>query len=127
MTVDTSGKFNNKKIKIWLKWMKFGHFLGCHQIAERSFFIKGYQFPICARCSGVALGEIIALTCIWFLKIPLWVSLILLIPMLIDWSLQFFKILKSSNIRRFLTGILCGFGLTFIYYKIIVFIIHLLF
>ncbi|MBS5794738.1 MAG: DUF2085 domain-containing protein [Clostridiales bacterium] len=26
-----------------------------HQIPERSFFIKGYQMPICARCVGVII------------------------------------------------------------------------
>ncbi|MGG7175281.1 DUF2085 domain-containing protein [Clostridium neonatale] len=25
---------------------------GCHQLPDRSFFIRSYQFPICARCTG---------------------------------------------------------------------------
>ncbi|MBQ3473297.1 MAG: DUF2085 domain-containing protein, partial [Methanobrevibacter sp.] len=24
----------------------------CHRMHERSFFIKGHQFPVCARCTG---------------------------------------------------------------------------
>ena len=47
--------------KIWIKLMNLGDKIGCHQISERSFFIKGYQFPVCARCTGVFFGEIIAI------------------------------------------------------------------
>ncbi|MCB7430270.1 DUF2085 domain-containing protein, partial [Erysipelatoclostridium ramosum] len=32
----------------------FSH--SCHQKAERSFFIHGYQCPVCARCSGLYIG-----------------------------------------------------------------------
>lgn len=28
----------------------------CHQIAERSFFTAGRQWPVCARCAGIYLG-----------------------------------------------------------------------
>ena len=24
----------------------------CHRIPERSFFFRGHQFPVCARCTG---------------------------------------------------------------------------
>ena len=36
--------------------MKLGKSSGCHQRADRSFFWHGYQFPICARCTGVVSG-----------------------------------------------------------------------
>lgn len=69
--------------------MLLGHRMGCHQRPDRSFFFRGRQFPLCARCTGVLLG--------YFLAIPLYV----LVPadmdfclktaaiMLIDWLLQF--------------------------------------
>ena len=28
----------------------------CHQLPERSFFVDGYQFPVCARCTGLYLS-----------------------------------------------------------------------
>jgi hypothetical protein len=28
----------------------------CHQIAERSFHLFGYQFAVCSRCFGVYFG-----------------------------------------------------------------------
>ena len=33
-----------------------GNHSGCHQMPERSFFYKGKQFPVCARCTGVIIG-----------------------------------------------------------------------
>ena len=28
----------------------------CHQKPERSFFLEGHQFPVCARCTGLHLS-----------------------------------------------------------------------
>jgi uncharacterized membrane protein len=28
----------------------------CHQRPERSFFLDGHQFPVCARCTGLYLS-----------------------------------------------------------------------
>lgn len=46
--------------KQWIRLMEIGDSLGCHQMPERSFFISGYQFPVCARCTGVIISAIIA-------------------------------------------------------------------
>ena len=96
--------------------MRFGRFLGCHQRPERSFFIKKHQFPVCARCTGVYLGQIIALSLVFIIKIPWYIPPILLTPMGIDWSIQHFKKIESNNLRRFITGILGGFAIICIYY-----------
>ena len=50
---------DNQLLK-WIKYMKYGKILGCHQKPERSFFYKGYQFPVCARCTGVVISSIIS-------------------------------------------------------------------
>ena len=110
-------------MKVWIKLMNFGKRLGCHQMAERSFFLKGYQFPICARCTGVLIGEISAIICIFFVKIKWIYSILLLVPMGIDWGIQYLKICESTNIRRLVTGLLGGFGLTYIYYLLFVLVI----
>jgi hypothetical protein len=34
------------------------------------------------------------------------------VPLLIDWLLQRLSILPSTNIRRFATGLACGFAVT---------------
>jgi uncharacterized membrane protein len=98
--------------------MRFGEKMGCHQMADRSFFCKGYQFPVCARCTGVILGELIAIICLFFVKLEWWICLLFLVPMAVDWGLQFLRIVQSTNIRRLITGTLGGFGLTYIYYLI---------
>lgn len=108
----------------WYKLMEWGDKIGCHQMPERSFFFKGYQFPICARCTGVLIGELVALILLLCsIKIGFIVSLILLIPMGIDWGLQYLKILMSDNIRRLITGILGGVGMIYFYFNIIMLII----
>lgn len=99
------------KEKIWVKSMDVGHTLGCHQRPERSFFIKGYQFPVCARCTGVFASTIIALPMIIKKKLlPYNLATILAEVMLFDWTLQFCKIKESTNFRRLITGVIGGFG-----------------
>ena len=95
-----------KKDDIWFKLMNYGEKLGCHQMSERSFFIKGYQCPVCARCSGAMVSEVVAIICILIgLRIPLWVSFLLTAIMGIDWLIQRLKIIKSNNVNRFITGL----------------------
>lgn len=116
-----------KSFRIWLKLMDFGEKIGCHQMAERSFFFKGYQFPVCARCTGVLFGELVALILLLCsVKMNIILALALLIPMGIDWGLQHIKVLMSDNIRRLITGTLGGVGLTFVYFNMIILIIQFL-
>lgn len=107
----------NKNDRIWISLMNFGYRLGCHQMADRSFFFKGYQFPVCARCTGVILGEFMAIILIIFkLNINILFSIALLLIMGLDWFIQYINILESNNLRRVITGTLGGIGLTFVYY-----------
>ncbi|MDR1409108.1 MAG: DUF2085 domain-containing protein [Oscillospiraceae bacterium] len=81
----------------------------CHRIPERSFFFRGKQFPLCARCTGIAVGYIlgIASLVIWR-KMPLWAIAICILPMIIDGLLQNIWHIMSTNPRRFITGIVFG-------------------
>lgn len=96
--------------KAWITLMELGGKTGCHQLAERSFFAGGRQFPVCARCLGVYIGQLIAYVFCVFRRPNVFVSLAAAGAMLLDWLLQYKKILKSTNIRRLITGILGGFG-----------------
>lgn len=117
----------DRKDAIWIKCMEFGSRLGCHQMEERSFSFKGYQFPVCARCTGVILGEIIAVILMLFkVKINTYLCIAMLLIMGLDWFIQFLKIKESNNIRRLITGTIAGVGLTYIYYYIFKFLINLL-
>ena len=117
--------FNRKKI--WIKLMNFGSKMGCHQMPERSFFIKGHQFPVCARCSGAFLGEVIAVLLILLgINIDFIWATVLLFVMGADWFLQYINLIESNNTRRLITGISGGLGLSFIYYNLFVMIFYML-
>ncbi|MBQ6634207.1 MAG: DUF2085 domain-containing protein [Ruminococcus sp.] len=98
------------KIKLWIKLMNIGSRVwGCHQIPERSFFFRGWQFPICSRCTGIIIGESLGFTRI---KRPnaAKVCIVLMIPLIIDGLIQFKTEYESNNQKRFVTGLLFGYG-----------------
>lgn len=94
---------------------EIGNQSGCHQMSERSFHWKGHQFPVCARCTGVAIGQTFAVIVAFFKTVPLNVSIFLLSIMGFDWGIQELKIKESTNYRRLITGFCGGFGLFSIY------------
>ena len=102
-----------------------GDWLGCHQLPERSFFYKGVQFPLCARCTGVLIGQTIMLVISFTgIFIPFWAGFLLLSPMGIDWSLQYFAAKESTNMRRLISGFLGGCGYIAILAKLAMAIIN---
>ena len=99
------------KQQLHQRLMKAGKFCGCHQMPERSFFYHGYQFPVCARCTGVVLGQLVGyLTFAWFRLSWNGCSFFLFL-MFLDWYLQKMGLLSSTNPRRLITGLLCGYAL----------------
>ena len=117
--------------KLWFPFLKafnkIGEVSGCHQIPERCFKIKGYIFPLCARCTGVAVGQIICIILLIFnIKVSLITTILFLLIMGFDWLIQYVKILKSNNTRRFITGILGGFAVITIYYYLVIKLLKLL-
>lgn len=107
-----------------------GNHSGCHQRADRSFFYKGKQFPVCARCTGVLIGQLVAvLFAVFNVFFSNVVGFILLLTMGFDWFIQAVKIKESTNKRRLFTGILGGMGIMILYInifrKIVYFIKHL--
>ena len=94
---------------------KIGEASGCHRLPERSFFSNGHQFPVCARCTGVAIGQLSAIIFNAMKTIPLLISIAMLGIMGADWGIQEIGLKKSNNIRRLITGFLGGFGLFSIY------------
>lgn len=95
--------------------------MGCHQLPERSFFFRGKKFPVCARCTGVAIGQFSTIILFFFtININLFISMLFMLVMFIDWFVQYKFNIESTNGRRLITGILGGAGLTALYLKIIV-------
>jgi len=96
----------------------------CHRLPERSFFYKGKQFPVCARCTGVFLGRLLALALYWFLKPVWWVVVLCALVMFVDWFIQHIELLESTNVRRLITGILGGYAVLSVEIHVVVVVIR---
>ncbi len=84
----------------------------CHRRPDRSFFWKGKQFPVCARCTGLYLGYAVGV--VLALVMGSWVSyaaILLLTPLLLDSLTQYWQWRTSTNLLRFSTGLLGGIGI----------------
>lgn len=86
------------------------YFWICHRRADRSFFYKGKQFPVCARCTGIWLGYIFGIFLLILFVPTVWVALALFIPMSVDVLTQLLHWRTSTNLLRISTGILGGIG-----------------
>ena len=119
--------YSKNKEYIWLKLMYLGNSCGCHQIAKRSFNIKGYQFPICARCTGTWIGYVLSIGLYKYFMHSIFIDISFCLVMLLDWLVQRLKICESTNTRRLFTGTLCGYGFMNLFILLIVKIIHIIF
>lgn len=90
--------------------------LSCHRIPDRSFhFIWGVGGQ-CARCTGFWAGTLV-MAVILFLRRPpgnIVIGLLLLLPMALDGTYQYFWPYQSTNLLRILTGAAAGTGLAMI-------------
>jgi len=110
------------KIKTWAFFMRLGNRCGCHQREDRSFKIKGWQFPVCSRCTGILTGQIIGIILyLTKIRIPIYIGLLFLLVMFLDWFIQYKNIKESTNLRRFITGNLAGIAQISIPLEIIIF------
>lgn len=99
-----------KTEKRWIWWMEHTKkYCYCHQMPERSFFIQKYQFPLCARCTGIAIGYIVAFLVAPFHTFKISIAA-LMIPLIIDGTVQYFTPYESNNTKRVISGFLYGFS-----------------
>ena len=89
-------------------------FFGCHALHGRSFFWRGRQFPICARCTGELIGMIgggfLYGILGWY---PSWGwCIVFALPLIIDGTIQMKTTWLSNNPLRCITGIF--FGIAFL-------------
>ena len=87
----------------------------CHRLPERSFHIRGHQFPVCARCTGMYIGATAYLIYVQYVPITYTASmvvlgLLLITPAGIDGTTQALRLRKSNNHLRLVTGLLLGVG-----------------
>jgi len=131
VTVETN---SGKSIKVWIFLMRLGAITGCHQMNQRSLFFRGYQFPVCARCTGLFVGQTAGLVfallmagavshaALFDIKILGLCAGLSVMALGIDGFFQLKKIWVSTNVRRFVTGLFCGFFVCCFLVKVIMMI-----
>lgn len=86
-------------------------FVPCHRLPSRSLHICGKQFPVCTRCMAILLGYLaIPVLLSGNFYSPLYLGVLLNVPMLVDGYTQLKKWRESNNLLRFVTGLLSGIG-----------------
>lgn len=87
------------------------HITFCHRKPERSFFWKGKQFPVCARCTGIHIGYLtFPLFMFNVFTLNIWWTIALMLPTYIDGLTQAFLKRESNNFLRVTTGLMAGVG-----------------
>ena len=89
-------------------------FFGCHQMTSRSFKLRDYVFPICARCTGIYMGILLSVILGYYTKLYYFYP-IFMIPLIVDGIIQKKTNYRSNQFKRFLTGILFGPGFSLIF------------
>ena len=98
-----------RKVYEWL--MVVGCRTGCHQRSDRSFYWKGTKFPLCARCTGILVGYILTIPIYMFYKGNVGIYFVCCLPIAVDGFTQVLGWQTSTNRRRFVTGVLAGYGI----------------
>ncbi|MNX97087.1 hypothetical protein D3C86_1294370 [compost metagenome] len=84
------------------------YFWQCHRLSERSFFLDGRQFHLCARCTGIVLGLLFspfAISC-KSLFLPVFLASLCLVA--VDGYTQLLGWRESNNFLRCFTGLFLG-------------------
>ena len=81
---------------------------------------------MCARCTGVMMGYLIAIPIHFICTFDVGIYLSLCAVMFLDWYIQYLKIKESTNVRRLISGVFGGFGLMSLELKVLEFIIAFL-
>jgi uncharacterized membrane protein len=87
----------------------------CHQLPGRSFYLAGYPFAVCSRCTGLYVGFtaiLLLYPLVRSLRVTeapprkwlFWAAL----PMAIDVAAQFLGVWHNTHTSRFFTGALLG-------------------
>ncbi|MEK6299288.1 MAG: DUF2085 domain-containing protein [Acidobacteriota bacterium] len=92
------------------------HYFGvaplCNLRPDRALRVGRFVLPLCARCSGVVVGACVSggLASSDFLArgLPIYIVILMIMPLAADGLLQYFGLARSTNPRRFVTGVLFG-------------------
>lgn len=97
-------------VRSWAyKWLPI--IAGCHQRPDRSFFVNGRQFPVCARCTGELAGFVVAGVSAWLERPGIGWLVVAILPAIVDGAVQMATSYESNNWLRVVTGFGLGYGL----------------
>lgn len=98
-------------IRIFVDNLTLDKYWRCHKMPERSFFVRGRQFHLCARCTGIVVGYCLSpITFLLSWNVIIISFMLYVFLMALDGFTQLWKLRESTNFIRLLTGL--GFGLT---------------
>ena len=104
--------WENFLIRFFVDNLTLDKYWCCHQKSERSFFVRGRQFHICARCTGILTGYFISpVMCLVDSKTITIAFFTFTLLMAVDGFTQLWGLRESTNLLRFITGL--GWGITF--------------
>ncbi len=88
----------------------------CHRLPDRTFKVRDWYFPVCARCTGFYIAAFSYFIYVYFFYIDYTPTLIIfaflmMIPAFIDGLTQYYGLRVSNNILRLFTGLMGGVGL----------------
>jgi uncharacterized membrane protein len=88
----------------------------CHRLPDRTFKIKNWYFPVCARCTGFYIGAFSYFIYVYFVYVEyttilILIAFLMITPALLDGLTQFLGFRESNNILRLFTGLMGGVGL----------------
>lgn len=92
------------------KWLPI--IMLCHCRDDRSFHTNGLRHPVCARCEGITIGFLVGLVSAAIIRLPVKILFLLLLPLVLDGTIQKVTSYESTNIRRLITGLLYGYALS---------------
>jgi uncharacterized membrane protein len=96
----------------------------CHQMPERSFYLAGFQLPVCARCLGIyagaaaaalvhVLGAFASNSAGWRVLSPRAARRVFLVgalPTVLTVALEWAGLWRGTNVVRAIAGIAVGAG-----------------
>lgn len=83
----------------------------CSLKSERAPHLGGFCWLLCWRCTGLILGGLLALACLYWLDYnpEIWMRMAGLLLLALDALLSGLTLFyDSNNTNRFITGLLCG-------------------
>ena len=82
--------------------------LPCHRMSHRSFTVRGRQFNVCARCTGLLAGILASplLTPWRHVSLLLFLSGVAMVAL--DGITQLIGVRESNNLIRVITGFVAG-------------------